>query len=345
MEPFHFGRTADGQDVCRYRLTGVGGAYADILNYGGVIQSLVVPDRRGRLVDVVLGFDAVAEYEADDAYIGALVGRWAGRISGAAITLGGVRYPLAANDGPNHLHGGLKGFNRHVWEASVDHEALILSRFSPDGEEGYPGALAVKVKYSFDDRNQLTLEYEAESDRGTVVNLTSHSYFNLNGAGRGDILGHQLAVAADHIVEIDLRLIPTGRLLPIHGTPFDFNLPRSIGQAINAADPQLENGGGYDHYYVRSPATPDRPMARVFSPETGLQLEVFTTEPGLQFYTANFLKPQAGKAGMSYGPRSGFCLETQLWPDAPNRPAFPAAILKNGDIYRQTTTYRFGPAD
>ena len=344
MKAVPFGRTADGHEVSRYRLTGAGGAYADILNYGGVIQSLVTPDRRGRLVDVVLGFDTAAEYEADDAYIGALVGRWAGRISGAAFELGGVGYQLAANNGPNHLHGGLKGFNRQVWEASDDGDGLVLSRLSPDGEEGYPGALAVRVKYSFDDRNQLTLEYEAESDRDTVVNLTSHSYFNLNGAGRGDILDHRLTIAADHIAEIDSRLIPTGRLLPVQGTPFDFNTSQPVGRAIKAADPQLENGGGYDHYYVRSQVTADRPAARVFCPETGIQLEIFTTEPGLQFYAANSLSRRAGKAGASYGPRSGFCLETQFWPDAPNQPAFPAAVLKKGLRYHQVTGFRFGPA-
>ena len=342
MEMFPFGRTADGQEVQRYRLTGAGGAYVDVLNYGGVIQSLVVPDRGGRLVDVVLGFDSVAEYETDDAYIGALIGRWAGRISGAAFELNGHRRQLAANDGPNHLHGGRMGFNQRIWTASAEGETLVLSRLSPDGEEGYPGALAVKVRYCFDEENQLALEYEAECDRDTVVNLTNHSYFNLNGAGRGDILDHQLAIAADYIAEIDPRLIPTGRLLPVSGTPFDFNAARPVGQFINAAVPQLEYGGGYDHYYVRSQVTPGRPAAWAFSPDAGIRLDVFTTEPGLQFYTGNYLKRRAGKAGASYGPRSGFCLETQFWPDAPNQLAFPAAILKRGTRYRQTAAYKFG---
>ena len=341
MEAVHFGRTAEGQVVNRYRLAGRNGAYADILNYGGVIQSLTVSDRRGQLTDVVLGFATVAEYEADEAYIGALVGRWAGRISGAAFTLDGVEYTLAANDGPNHLHGGRRGFNRRLWDAAAENGSLVLSRLSPDGEEGYPGNLSVRVKYTFDDRNQLTLDYEAKSDRDTIVNLTSHQYFNLNGAGQDNILDHLLAVKADCIAEIDSALIPTGRLLAIHGTPFDFNTPRRIGQAPATTDCRPANGGGYDHYFVRSQDRPDQPMATAFSPETGIRLEIFTTEPGLQFYTAEYLKECVGKGDNLYGPGSGFCLETQFWPDAVNQPAFPSAILRRGCSYRQITRYRF----
>ncbi|MDR2946376.1 MAG: galactose mutarotase [Candidatus Adiutrix sp.] len=347
MEIFPFGRTADGRRVNRYRLTGSDGASVDVLNYGGIIQSLVVPDRRGRPADVVLGFETVADYEADADYLGALIGRWAGRISGAGFELGGVRRPLAANDGPNHLHGGLRGFNRQLWAAEDEGGALVLTRLSPDGEEGYPGALSVRVKISFDEHNRLTLEYEAEADADTVVSLTSHPYFNLSGAGSGDVLGQQLFIDAEAVAEIDAALIPTGRLLPVRGTAFDFNALRPIGQEFPA--------GGFDHYWAlaRTPEEqreavarpylklPERPAARAVSPATGIELIVFTTEPGLQLYTSGGLHPHKGKGGASYAPCSGFCLEAQFWPNAVNQPAFPPAILKKGDAYRQITRYAF----
>lgn len=368
IEKHSFGQLADGRDVSRYHLRNKNGLTVDLLDLGCIIQSLVVPGGKGGAVDVVLGYDSVAEYENDDAYLGAVVGRWANRISGAAFELnGGRRVSLAANDGPNHLHGGPGGFHRRLWEAEEGgRNEVIFNRLSPDGEEGYPGNLRVSVAYALNDNDELVFSLEAESDGDTVVNLANHAYFNLSGpplgwgsdetstgcrrleaengldcppAFRGDILGHELRLKADFISEVDSALIPSGRLLPVEGGPFDFRAFKSIGRDIEADHPQIKNGRGYDHNFIVG--LEGQNFAEVRSPQSRLSLSLSTTLPGVQFYSGNFLSRRKGKGGLVYGPRSGFCLESQLFPDSVNQPAFPSPVLRKGEIYRHRTSYKF----
>jgi aldose 1-epimerase len=343
-----FGKTTDGQPVDLYVLTNSSGAEASITNYGGAVVSLKVPDRSGKLADVVLGYDNADGYVNNKSFFGALVGRYGNRIGHAQFVLDGNTYTLAKNNGENSLHGGIKGFNKALWTAKIlpakDGQALELSYLSKDGEEGFPGNLKVSVIYTLTDSNALRIEYSATTDKKTVVNLTNHSYFNLAGQGSGDILGHQLMIQADKFTPVDAGLIPTGELRDVAGTPFDFRKLVAIGARIDQDEEQIKLGGGYDHNFVlRSSAAPGESLAaRVVEPTTGRVLEVWTTEPGVQFYTGNFLDGKTvGKGGLAYPRRSAFCLETQHYPDSPNQPKFPSVVLKPGERYHTITTYKF----
>jgi aldose 1-epimerase len=320
-----------------------GGLTAVVLDYGALVQSLRVPDRNGELADVVLGYDTRAEYERDHFYLGVVVGRSAGRIGGAAFTLGGERVRLSANDGTNHLHGGFRGFGKVVWRAWRFEDAtgagVVLEHTSRDGDEGYPGTLAARVTYTLTHDAALRVEYLATTDHATPVNLTQHSYFNLAGEGSGDVLGHELQVAATAYTPLGADLVPMGELAPVEGTPLDFRRPHPIGERIGADHEQLRIAGGYDHNFVLD-GRGGAPVARLRDPGSGRVLEVFTTEPGMQLYTGNFLEA-TGKHGHRYGPRSGVCLETQHFPDAPNQPGFPSTILRPGEVYRSRTEFRF----
>lgn len=330
-----------------YTLTNKNGVSAKITNYGGIVVSLNVPDKSGQLGDVVLGFDNLEDYRKAHPFFGALAGRYGNRIANGKFSLNGIEYRLAQNDGPNSLHGGLKGFDKVIWKAKpIDTPAgptLELTYLSQDGEEGYPGNLSVKVVYTLTHDNELRIDYTATTDKDTIVNLTHHSYFNLAGAGKGDILDHELMIKADRFTPVDETLIPTGELKPVAGTSFDFTRPTKIGLRIDQEDEQLKFGRGYDHNYVLTKADGSLALAaRVFEPTSGRVMEVWTTEPGIQFYSGNFLDgSNIGKGGQPYPRRSGFCLETQHFPDSPNHPNFPSTVLKSGETYRSTTIYKF----
>jgi len=341
-----FGKMADGKLIDLYTLTNKQGMRVAITNYGGIVVSIVAPDRNGKPGDVVLGFDNLDAYLAKEPYFGALIGRYGNRIGNARFKLNGGEYKLPANDGPNSLHGGVQGFDKRVWTAREirgEHPALELTYLSKDGEEGYPGNLSAKVVYSLTDDNALKIDYTATTDKDTVLNLTNHSYFNLAGEGNGNILKHQIMINAGSFTPIDGTLIPTGELRKVDGTPFDFRQPVSIGARIDADDEQIKYGKGYDHNFVLNRSGASLSLAaRVTDPESGRVLEVLTTQPGLQFYTGNFLDGSIhGKGGKPYGRRSAFCLETQHFPDSPNKPSFPSTVLKPGQTYRESTVYRF----
>jgi len=343
-----FGKTAEGQ-VDLYTLTNRNGIEVRITNYGGRVVSLLAPDRHGKVADVVLGFDNLDDYLGNNPFFGALVGRYANRIAKARFTLDGVEYKLAQNNGPNSLHGGLKGFDKVIWparELSKGPPTLELTYVSQDGEEGYPGKLTAKVVYALTDNNELRIDYTATTDKDTVLNLTNHSYFNLAGQGTGDILKHEIMINADRFTPVDATLIPTGELRQVQGTPLDFRQAMAIGARIDADDEQLKFGKGYDHNFVINHTGRGLSLAaRVTEPESGRVMEVFTTQPGVQFYTGNFLDGTVhGKGGKAYGRRSAFCLETQHFPDSPNQPKFPSAELKPGQTYHQTTAFKFSTA-
>lgn len=343
-----FGKTADGRAVTTYTLTNKKGMSASIIDYGGIVTSIMAPDKTGAMTDVVLGFGAIEGYEKNPApYFGALIGRYGNRIGKASFKLEGKEYKLAANNGPNHLHGGIKGFDKAVWQAKElpgDEPGLALTYTSKDGEEGYPGTLNVTVAYTLTNANELKIDYAATTDKDTVLNLTNHSYFNLAGAGQGDVLGHEIQFFASKFTPVDKGLIPTGELKPVKGTPFDFSTPTAIGARIDAADEQIKLGGGYDHNFVLdSGGGALSTAARVREPKSGRTLEVMTTEPGVQFYTGKFLDGTIiGKGGKTYPKHAAFCLETQHFPDSPNKPAFPTTVLKAGAEYKSTTVFRFG---
>jgi aldose 1-epimerase len=339
-----FGKTQEGKQVELYTLTNSKGAEAAITNYGGILTSMKVPDRAGKLGDVVLGFASAEAYVPNPPYLGALIGRYGNRIGGAKFTLDGVEYKLPQNDGKNTLHGGPKGFDKVLWTAKEIPGGLELTYLSKDGEEGFPGNLSVKVIYTLTDDNELKMDYSATTDKNTVVNLTNHAYFNLAGQGDGDVLGHLMTIHADHFTAVDSGAIPTGELRPVAGTPFDFRKPFAIGARINDKDEQLAVGKGYDHNFVLNRKGAGMELAaRVVEPKSGRVLEVLTTEPGIQFYSGNFLDGTLkGKDGKVYKQRYGFCLETQHFPDSPNHPAFPSTVLKPGQRYQSTTVYRFG---
>jgi len=342
-----FGKTADGTTVDLYTLTNAGGMEVKITNYGGIVVSLKVPDREGKPGDVVLGYDTLEGYLKNHPYFGCLLGRYANRIAKGRFTLNGVVYTLARNNGEHHLHGGVKGFDKVVWNAREvkggDRVGVELSYLGQDGEEGYPGNLSVTVTYTLTNDHAWQIDYGATTDRDTVVNLSHHSYFNLAGAGAGDILGHEVLLNADRFTPVDKTLIPTGELRSVKNTPMDFTRPALIGARIDQEDEQLLFGRGYDHNWVLngvggSPAL----AARVYEPTTGRVLEVYTTEPGLQFYTGNSLEGALpGKNGKVYYQRYGFCLEAQHFPDSPNNPQFPSTVLRPGEKYSQTTIYKF----
>lgn len=344
-----FGSTPDGVAIDRYRLRNAQGIEADIITYGGIVSGLRVPDRHGNLGNIVLGFDNLEQYLGPHPFFGALIGRYGNRIAKGRFTLDGTTYQLACNDGPNHLHGGPLGFDRRVWDGSAsessDGPTLTLRYRSADGEEGYPGNLDITVVYTLTDQNELRIEYTATTDRATVLNLTNHSYFNL--AGGGSILNHELTLYASRFVPIDKTQIPFGHLQDVAGTPFDFRSSTPIGERINADDEQIRNGIGYDHCWVLDkPAGELGPVARVYEASSGRVLEAFTTEPGVQFYSGNFLDGTlVGIDGQRYEQRTGLCLEMEHFPDSPNQPQFPSTVLRPGETYRQTTIYRFGLAD
>jgi aldose 1-epimerase len=349
MQKQVFGKIQDGQSVDLYVLTNKQGMAAAITNFGATLVSLKVPDRDGKMADVVLGYDDPADYENGKAYFGGTIGRYGNRIAHGKFSLNGVTYTLPLNDGENTLHGGIRGFNKRVWTAkdvsSSAGEALELTYVSKDGEEGFPGNLTVTVVYTLlADQNTVKIDYTATADKDTVLNLTNHSYFNLAGQGNGDILRHQLTLFASQFTPVDATLIPTGQLQDVHGTPFDFLQPAAIGARINQDDPQLKFGRGYDHNWVLDKKSADSLSlaARAYDAQSGRVLEVSTTEPGVQFYSGNFLDGTIhGKDGKVYGYRSAFCLETQHFPDSPNHPNFPSTVLKPGQTYRSTSTYKF----
>lgn len=345
MKRAPFGKTRDGRAVERFTLTSAGDLALEAISYGGIITSLCVPDRDGRLADIVLGFDRLEDYLKDDPFFGAIIGRYGNRIAKGAFALDGQTYKLATNNGPNHLHGGDKGFHEVLWAAEPvpGRNAITFSRTSPDGEEGYPGNLRVQVTYTLTDASQLIVEYLATTDRATPVNLTQHSYFNLAGHASGDILGHQLMLNADRYTPVDDTLIPTGELAPVAGTPFDFRRATPIGARIDQETPQLKYGKGFDHNWVLNRTGGGRQLAaRVVEPTSGRTMEIATTEPGIQFYSGNFLDGTlTGKGGTVYRHRAGFCVETQHFPDSPNQPKFPSTILRPGEKYETGTVYTF----
>ena len=342
-----FGKLKDGSAVEVFTLTNAKGVEVRAITYGGIIQSWKVPDKAGKLADVVLGFDTIDGYQTDHPFFGAIIGRYGNRIGNAQFSLDGRTYKLAANNGPNNLHGGARGFDKQLWTGEIVKsdrgQAVAFSRTSPDGEEGFPGTLKVRVTYILTDQNGLIVEYEASTDKATPVNLTQHSYFNLAGEGSGTILDHQLMINAERYTPVNDTLIPTGELAPVAGTAFDFRKPTRIGDRIDQPDVQLKNGKGYDHNWVLNRKQSGLQLAaRVFEPKSGRTLEITTSEPGLQFYAGNFLDGTIkGKQGHVYGHRSGFCLETQHFPDSPNKPSFPSTILKPGQQYRTTTVFTF----
>jgi aldose 1-epimerase len=342
-----WGKTPDGRTVELFTLSREGAPRVAVTSFGAYIVSIVAPDRDGKMAQVTLGHDDLAGYLGDPGYLGAVVGRYANRIAGGTFEIGGRTCTLARNNGPNHLHGGPTGFGRRLWTPRVvggpDGDALELTYVSADGEEGYPGTLTATVVYSLTGDGGLRLDYTATTDAPTVVNVTNHAYFNLAGEGSGDVLGHVLQVEADAFTPVDQTLIPTGELRPVEGTPFDFREPTPIGARIDAEDPQLRTGGGYDHNFVIN-GTPGelRPAATVYEPASGRVLEVLTTQPGVQFYSGNFLDGSiVGPSGKAYEKRGGLCLETQHFPDSPNQPDFPSTLLEPGETYEETTVFRF----
>jgi len=342
-----FGKTADGRPVDLYTLTNSKGMEVRAMTYGGIIVSMRVPDKNGKVADVVLGHDKVDGYLVNPPYFGAIVGRYANRIANGTFTLDGVKYTLAKNDGPNSLHGGLVGFNKVLWEGKEFKNAkgvgVAFSYLSKDGEEGYPGNLKVRVSYTLTAENQLILDYAATTDKATPLNISQHSYFNLAGEGSGDILGHELMLHADRFTPVDKTLIPTGELRAVQGTPLDFTKSTTIGARISDDYEQLVFGRGYDHNFVINRKDDSLTLAaRVHEPTSGRVLEVYTTEPAVQFYSGNFLDGSIiGKQGHAYKLRNGFCLETQHFPDSPNHPDFPSTIVKPGQAFHSQTIFKF----
>jgi aldose 1-epimerase len=341
-----FGTMPDGTKVELHTLTNAHGLVAKITNYGGIMTELHVPDRDGAMADILLGYDHLEGYLEVTPYFNALIGRYGNRIGNATFTLDGKTYELAANDGANTLHGGVKGYDKVVWKARAlpGRAALELTYRSPDGEEGYPGNLDIKVVYELSDDNALIITYEAETDAPTVVNLTQHNYYNLRGQGRGSVLDHELMIDANLYTPVDAGLIPTGELASVAGTPMDFRQPKPIGSRIEADFEQLAFGLGYDHNWVLNKSANGELTfaARLYEPTSGREMEVWTTEPGLQFYGGNFLDGSiTGKGGAVYHFRYGLCLETQHFPDSPNHPHFPSTRLDPGETYRSQTIYKF----
>lgn len=343
-----FGKMPDGADVEIYTLSNKNGIEARIMTYGGIIVSLRTPDRKGTLEDIVLGFENLPDYFKEEPYFGALIGRYGNRIGKGKFKLGGTEYKLAVNNGENHLHGGLKGFDKVLWAGKPSETAtscsLELSYTSKDGEEGYPGTLKTTVTYTLNDQNEFQIDYKATTDKDTVVNLTNHTYFNLRGAGEGEILSTELMINADRFTPVDAGLIPTGATKPVKNTPFDFTKPKPIGGNImDDSDEQIKFGGGYDHNFVLNKGGGGlTKAAEAYDSKTGRVLEVSTTEPGVQFYTGNFLDGKLfGKGNKAYNKRYAFCLETQHYPDSPNKPEFPTTVLRPGEEYKSRTVWKF----
>lgn len=344
-------KTEDFDSIQLYTFTNASGASIKVTNYGAIITSIIVPDRTGKLADIALGYHHLEDYinAVDRPYFGAIVGRCGNRIAKGTFSIDGQKYALATNNGQNHLHGGIIGFDKVVWQAKPIQTdqggTLELSYMAKDREEGYPGNLQVKVAYTFTNANELKVDYIATTDKATPVNLTQHTYFNLKGEGEGTILDHELMLNAKKYTPIDVNLIPTGEMIPVAGTPLDFTTSKPIGRDIAMENEQLKFGIGYDHNFVLDKADKEGSMslaARVYEPSTGRVLEVSTTEPGVQFYCGNFLDGRLkGKSGKAYVHRGGFCLETQHFPDSPNQPNFPSIILRPGQTYKTTTVFKF----
>jgi aldose 1-epimerase len=348
MEKKMFGKLADGSEVDIYTLTNKSGVKVKIINYGAAVVSLSVPDKSGKFSDVVLGYDSIEGYENDKSYFGAIVGRYGNRIAKGRFKLDGTEYQLTINDGENHLHGGLHGFNKVLWTVTDATESdsgakISLSYLSGDGEEGYPGDLKLTVEYSLNNDNELTINYTGSTDKPTILNPTHHSYFNLTGEPDSTILGHELMIDADYTTPVGPGLIPTGKPGDVTGTPMDFRKPVQIGARIDSLYEQLKLGLGYDHNWILNKHQEKMPkVVTVYEPVSGRVMEVFTDQPGMQFYSGNFLDGSVkGKNGVFYKHRTGFCLEAQHYPDSPNNPEFPGVRLDPGQTYRQTTTYRF----
>lgn len=351
IQKSHYGTLSSGEEVLLFILKNQNGMEVGILNYGGIITSIRVPDKNNHSKDVVLGFESLSDYEKKSPYFGALVGRYANRIAGGSFTLDGQEYSLVKNNGSNHLHGGTIGFDKVIWKAKeMENEeaaALELSYTSRDMEEGYPGNLNCKVTYTLNDKNELSVVYEASTDKKTVVNMTQHSYFNLSGDFSEPVLNHEVLIDAEAFIPVDSELIPTGEIKKVNGTPFDFRKATKIGAHIDDANEQLERGNGFDHCWVLNGQNSGlRVAATAFHPETGRFLEVLTTEPGIQLYTGNFLDGSLpAKGGGTYSQRSGFCMETQHYPDSPNQKAFPSVVLEPGEKYQSQTIFRFSSKD
>lgn len=340
----HFQETVNGKQTALYILKNKNNVQAAITNYGGRLVGFLTPDKNGNLIDVVVGFENIDKYvKTTEPYFGATIGRYGNRIAKGKFELDGKQYSLAINNGQNSLHGGKVGFQDVVWDANqVDDHTLELNYLSADMEEGYPGNLNVKVTYTLTDDNELKIDYVATTDKKTVVNLTNHAFFNLNGEGSGPILDHVLQINADKYTPVDSTLIPTGELEPVKGTPFDFNEPTAIGKRIDEENEQLKNGLGYDHNYVLNGGSGLKPAATVVGDQSGIVMEVFTEEPGLQFYSGNFMQSKnTFKGGSKDDFRTAFCLETQHFPDSPNQPDFPSTILNPGQTYKTSSVYKF----
>jgi aldose 1-epimerase len=341
-----YGVLPDGTAIDLYTMTNASGMQVKAISFGGVVTSIKVPDRKGELADVVLGYDSLDEYVKNPPHFGALIGRYGNRIGKAQFTLNGKTYPLIANNNGNTLHGGPNGFDKKVWQAESFDNAngvgIVLTRASPDGEEGFPGNLSVRVTYTLTNANELSLEYFATTDKPTVVNLTHHDYFNLAGEGSGDVLSHRLQIKASRFTPVNATMVPTGHISDVSGTPLDFKDFVPIGRHINSGDPLITGASGYDHNFVLDHPEGELSFAaRVEEPNSGRAMEVRTTEPGMQFYTANHLDGSKGKGGHAYAPRTAFCLETQHFPDSPNQPEFPSTTLLPGQEYRSHTVYTF----
>ena len=347
VEAKPFGQTPDGQAVTIFELTNANGLRARVMEYGAILVSLEVPNRENKLVDVALGFDDLASYVRGSPMFGASVGRYANRIGDARFTLDGVEHVLAKNSGPNHNHGGVIGFDKVVWDAKQAGNSVAFHRTSPAGEEGYPGNLDVCVTYTLTDKNELIIDYRATTDRATPVNLSNHSYFNLAGEGSATVLLHELKIHADAMLPIDKTSVPTGEMVPVADTPFDFRQPKPVGRNIDQPNEQLANGSGYDHTFVLNPRKADLvPVATLYEKTSGRMMRVFTDQPGLQLYTANFLDGSlTGKSGRPYARQSALCLETQHFPDSPNQSQFPNTILQPGETYQSRTIYQFTVSD
>ena len=334
-----FGTHTDGTPIYAYQMENANGVQAEILSYGAAIHTLLVPGKNGRQ-DVVLGYDDLAGYQSDCCYFGATIGRIGNRIRNAEFTLNGKQYTLAKNDGAHHLHGGIIGFNRHNWLGEIMPDGVAFLRYSPDGEEGYPGSLQVRVRYRLTEDNALTIEYLACAEEDTICNLTNHSYFNLSGHGGGDILSHELAINAPFYTPGDDGCVPTGEILPVSGTPMDFTVSKPIGRDIASDFPQLRQFGGYDHNYVLAGPDGMREIAVVHDPKSGRTMRVSTDLPGVQLYTGN-MTDTTGKGGAKYGKHAALCLETQYFPDAVNHRHFEGPILRAGETFKSETAYQF----
>ncbi|QJR81244.1 galactose mutarotase [Alteromonas pelagimontana] len=342
----HYGTLADQTPVNQVTLTNANGVEVDVISYGGIITRLVTPDKNGKSGNIVLGMDNLEDYVSSNPYFGAIIGRYGNRIANGKFTLNGTEYQLATNDGDNHLHGGVQGFDKKIWQmhpfTTANSAGVKLTLISPDGDQGYPGTLNTEVTYTLTNNNTLDMQFVATTDKPTIVNLTQHTYFNL--AGKGDILEHQVQIHADAITPVDSGLIPTGELMPVQGTPFDFRQPQAIGKAINADNVQLERAKGYDHNYILKDEVNGELVeaANVYDPASGRTLTVYTVEPAVQFYSGNFLDGSTSQEYRDHGMRSAFCLEPQHNPDSPNQPNFASTRLLPGEIYSTQIVYEFG---